>query len=317
MIKRIPSATTIEAAGNIYEKMFIFRLLKFRYCEQEKFWPVRKLSAFNTKRIVISYCHSHLQMKYTESDKILSFEQRIPAYYVSLNGQIKFFTLAGMLLEGAAIHSSLHGYGYDDMVRDNIYWVLSRFHVIMHSYPRMGETVLIETWPKGADRLFFLRDYRMLSKDNCLLASATSAWLVLDGKTGRPKKMTEGNPFNRFDVDKLHAIEKVPDKLARIHEPDSRINTRARYSDLDINKHVNAAKYIEWIQDHYGEEVYITKNVQEFQINYQLETRFGEEVEIRMKRCFEGGDFDFFEGIRTADQNPAFRARIKFGDFDK
>jgi len=256
-------------------------------------------------------------MEYTESKNILRFEQRIPAYYVSLNGQIKFFTLAGMLLEGAAIHSSLHGYGYDDMVRDNIYWVLSRFHVTMHSYPRMGEPVVIETWHKGANRLFFLRDYRMMSEDNRLLASATSAWLVLDGNTGRPKKMNEGYSFREFDVDNLHAIESVPDKLPQIQEPDSQIITTARYSDLDINKHVNAIKYIEWIQDHYDENVYKSKNVEEFQINYQLETRFGEEVEVRMKRTFEGGDYDYFEGIRTADQNPAFRARIKFGDFNK
>jgi len=245
-------------------------------------------------------------MKYTESDNILRFEQRIPAYFVSLNGQSKFFTLTGMLLEGAAIHSSLHGYGY-----------VSRFHVIMHSYPSLGEPVVIETWHKGANRLFFMRDYRMLSEDNRLLASATSAWLVLDGITGRPKKMTEVNPFRKFDVDNMHAIERVPDKLPQIQEPDSQIKITARYSDLDMNKHVNAVKYIEWIQDHYDEDVYVAKNVEEFQINYQLETRFGEEVEVRMKKSSEGGDYDYFEGIRTADQNQAFRARIKFGDFNK
>jgi medium-chain acyl-[acyl-carrier-protein] hydrolase len=256
-------------------------------------------------------------MKYTESDLILRIEDRIPMYFVSLNRQIKFFTLTGMLLEGAAIHSSLHGYGYDDMMRDKVYWVLSRFHVIMHSYPRMGEKVVIETWHKGANRLFFLRDYRMLSEDNRLLASATSAWLVLDGNTGRPKKMDDANPFYEFDVDNLHSIESVPDKLPKIPEPDSQINVTARYSDLDINKHVNAIKYIEWVQDHYDEEVYKTKNVQEFQINYQLETRFGEEVEVRMKRFSEDDQFDYFEGIRTVDKNPAFRARISFGDFNE
>ena len=255
-------------------------------------------------------------MKYDKSNLILQIEDRIPAYYVSLNGEIKFYTLAGMFLEAAARHASLLGYGYNDMIREKIYWVLSRFHLIIHSYPLMDEQVVIETWPKGVDRLFFLRDYRMLSKEGKLLAQATTAWLVLDGNTGRPKKFEDDFNPHELHVKDLHGIEKTPGKLPLIPEPDRQHSYTAMYSDLDINKHVNAVKYIEWIQDFYDENVYKSKNVEEFQINYQLETRFGEEVDVRMKN--NGGDdpFDYFEGIRVADQNPAFRSRIKFGKFE-
>jgi medium-chain acyl-[acyl-carrier-protein] hydrolase len=254
-------------------------------------------------------------MKYDKSDLIFRCEDRIPAYYVSLNGQIKFYTLAGMLLETAARHASLLGYGYDDMMRDKVYWVLSRFHIIVNSYPLMDEQVIIETWPKGVDRLFFLRDYRMLSKEGKLLARATTAWLVLDGNTGRPKKFEDDFNPHELHVKDLHGIEKTPDKLPLIPEPDSQQTHRAMYSDLDINNHVNAAKYIEWIQDFYDEDVYKSNNVEEFQINYQLETRFGEKVDVRMKNQTGDDLFDYFEGIRIADQNSAFRARVKFGEF--
>jgi len=254
-------------------------------------------------------------MDYTESERVLRIRTRIPAYHVSMNGQAKFYTLASMLLESAAIHASMHGFGYQDMIRDKIYWVLSRFHIIMHSYPLMNEKVVVETWHKGANKLFFTRDYRMFSEDNRPLASATTAWLVLDWNTGRPKKMAgEDNPYRAAEKD-LHAIEPLPDKLPGIPEPDRQISVTARYSDLDVNKHVNAAKYIEWIQDCYGEETYISKNIGEFQINYQLETKFGEEVDIRIKNSSGGDPFDYFEGIRTMDQNQAFRARISFGYF--
>lgn len=255
-------------------------------------------------------------MKYTESDLILHLEKRIPAYYVSLNGQTKFYTLASILLESAAAHAALHGFGYHDMIRDKIYWVLSRFHVIMHSYPLMDEPILVETWPKGANKLFFVRDYRMLSGDNRLLASATTAWLILDGNTGRPQKIDASSDLHDFHIENLHAIEPVPGKLPGIPEPDRHRPLIALYSDLDINKHVNAIKYIEWIQDCYDEKIYRSKNVKEFQINYQLETRFGEEVDIRIRNRTADDPFDYFEGIRTADQNPAFRARIKFEEFN-
>ncbi len=252
-------------------------------------------------------------MHIKESDLILRLENRIPAYYVSLNSQPKFYTLASMLLESAAIHSAMHGFGYYDMIRKRVYWVLSRFHVIMHAYPVMDQPVVIETWHKGSDKLFFTRDYRMFSEGGQLFSSATSAWLILDGATGRPRKPEEGNDFNEFGVPDLHAVEALPGKLPGLKEADRKISRTARYSDMDINKHVNAIKYIEWVQDFYGEETYANMNVCEFQINYQAETRFGEEVEIRIKKIPGNDSFDHFEGIRIQDDSSAFRARIKFG----
>ena len=255
-------------------------------------------------------------MKYAESDLILQLENRIPAYYVSLNGQTKFYTLAGMLLESAATHATLFGFGYLDMMRKNIYWVLSRFHAVMHAYPRMEEPVRIETWPKGPDRLFFMRDYRLFSGDDRLCCSATTAWLVIDGHTRKPKKMDDRSMLNKFQVKDLHAINEVPGKLSGIPGPDRHALFTAHYSDLDINKHVSAVKYMEWIQDCYDEKYYEKKNVREFQINYHLETRFGEEVDIRIKNHSDRDPFDRFEGIRTMDGNTAFQAKVSLGEFN-
>lgn len=253
-------------------------------------------------------------MKPSESELLVRLENRIPAYYVSLNGQPKFYTLASIFLEAAALHANKLGYGYHDMMRDQVYWVLSRFHVIMQEYPRMDQSVIIETWPKGANKLFFMRDYRMLTEENKLLARATSAWLILDGKTGRPKKM-EDDKLNNLTLRDRHGIQELPEKLPVISEPDRERTVKALYSDLDINKHVNAVKYIEWIQDCYDEKIYQSQNVKECQINYQLETRFSEEVNIRMKKLPGEDPYDYFEGIRNKDSSSAFRARIKFEKF--
>ena len=72
-------------------------------------------------------------------------------------------------------------------------------------------------------------------------------------------------------------------------------------------------KYIEWVQDCYPQEIYENKNVKEFQINYQAETRHGEEVQIRIRNASPMDPFEYLEGIRTSDENAAFRAKVKFG----
>lgn len=252
-------------------------------------------------------------MNDTESGLILRINENVPGYFVSLNGQVKFYTLASMLLESAGRHAEMHGFGYQGMIREKVYWVLSRFQVRMLKYPSMNDPVIIETWPKGPDRLFFIRDYRISTPEGTTLALATTAWLVLDGNTGRPQRLDDSHRLHDFHVDDFHAIVEVPGKLPGVEEPDRSFLHTARYSDLDINKHVNSLKYIEWIQDCYDQEDYLTGNFKEFQINYHMETRFGEEVDIRMKNASGDDSFDYFEGIRTADQNLAFRACVGFG----
>ena len=254
-------------------------------------------------------------MKSPQSDMILTTDYNIPSYNVSLNGQTKFYTLCNILLDSAARHAKKFRFGYEDMKRENTYWVLSRFHIKMKSYPSMDQLVKVETWPKGVNRLFFLRDYRMYSMDGSTLADATTAWLILDGNTGRPKKIEETNNLPYYNVDGMHAIEHVPEKLPAISHPDDRIIRIARYSDLDINQHVNAVSYIAWIQDLFPSELYENQNVKEFQINYQSETRYGEEVEIRIQKEGAEKGFQYFEGIKNHDKATAFRAKILFDNF--
>ena len=247
------------------------------------------------------------------SDLILRLDAKISSNDVSLNGQTKFYLLCKILLDSAAAHANQYRFGYHDMRKENVYWVLSRFHIIMHHYPGMDERVSVETWPKGVHKLFFMRDYRILSEDGRLLATATSAWLVLDGNTSRPRKMDQNNSLHRFHIEDLHAIEEVPGKLPGIREPDHQVQVLARYSDLDINKHVNAVKYIEWVQDCYPQELYEKQNVKEFQINYRAETRFGEEVLISIQHASVSDPHEYLEGVRTSDRDTVFRARVQFG----
>ena len=250
-----------------------------------------------------------------QSDLVMTIDYRIPPYFVSLNGQTKFYTLCNLLLESAARHAMKFHFGYDDMKRENIYWVLSRLQVRMRSYPKMDHPIKVKTWPKGINKLFFMRDYRICSDDGSVLADATSAWLILDGNTGRPKKIDDSLNLHYYNVEGMNAIEEIPGKLPSVQTSSGSITRIARYSDLDINKHVNAVKYVEWIQDLYPIELYEGKNVKEFQINYHSETRYDEEVEIRTQKEENNEGFHYFEGVKNHTGSAAFRAKILFDNF--
>ncbi len=234
----------------------------------------------------------------------------IPSHVVDLNGRIKFYYICNYLFDIASRHAhSLH-WGYDDLQDHKQYWVLSRLHVKMLKYPGMHDTILFETWPKGISRLFALRDFRFSSAHDDTICLATTAWLIIDSATGRPVRITDFAELYNYNTGK-HSIEEVPGKLPAVDDPEHSREIGVHYSDLDINKHVNSGKYIEWIQNCFDAQVYEKSNIREFQMNFLSETHYGENITLHCMRGKESENDHFFEGIKGAYDNPVFRAYVK------
>lgn len=81
-----------------------------------------------------------------------------------------------------------------------------------------------------------------------------------------------------------------------------------KYSDIDINGHVNSIQYIQWISDCFTLNRYRKYQVKRFEINYMTEMLFDDFVEI-VRAEVETGDFRF--EIRK-DDKIACRARVVF-----
>ena len=88
-----------------------------------------------------------------------------------------------------------------------------------------------------------------------------------------------------------------------------------RYSDLDINKHVTAGKYIEWIQNSFETRMYEKSNISEFQMNFLSETYSGENITMHWMTGKESGDNYYFEGIKGSYDHPVIRAYVKFDQY--
>jgi len=83
---------------------------------------------------------------------------------------------------------------------------------------------------------------------------------------------------------------------------------KVKYSDIDINGHVNSIRYIQWISDCFSLDCYRKCQVKRFEINYVNEILFDEFVEI-VRYEQESGDFRF--EIRNENKT-ACRARVLF-----
>ena len=191
--------------------------------------------------------------------------------------------------EAAGLHAVELGFGYEDLIKNNTAWILSRVNIKFVDTPLWRDDVTLTTWHKGANRLFFLRDFIMIDKDGKERVKATTSWLVLNLETRRlvrdPMLMEEGTVCTENVVetpaDKVQMPKDVPAELVLEHV--------VAYSDVDMNNHTNNAMYMQWAMDAVDYETASTKAVKEVTINFNHETKSGDVVSI-YRACVEKED---------------------------
>ncbi len=186
------------------------------------------------------------------------------------------------LQDVAAEHAVMLGFGRDDMLKNNTFWVLSRISAEIREWPDMFEKVIVSTWPAGTDRMFAVRNFSVSYPDGREIASAKSSWLIVDLATRRIRR--PGEEFNRFKANLPSGNE--PEKFAGKIEPENNFSSktepfRVKMSDLDVNMHTNNTSYIKWVIDTYDEEFIKNHRPVCFLINFLSESRYGNLIEVR------------------------------------
>lgn len=221
----------------------------------------------------------------------------VPCYDTDASWRLKPTSFMNMAQEAAGRHAVHLGFGYDDLIKTNTAWILSRVHVEFVDTPKWREEITLNTWHKGLNRLFFLRDFHVTDNEGRTRVKATTSWLVLNLETRRlvrdPNLMQDGTVCteNVIDppADKVQMPKDVEAELVRKHT--------VSYSDIDTNGHTNNAMYMQWSMNSVGYEITSARAVKEFTINFNHETKAGDVVDIyRASLEKEDGLHVFVEG---------------------
>lgn len=224
-------------------------------------------------------------------------------------------TLSGtfdLFQEVAIVHSEQLGVGRDILTEKKQAWILSRMSVLIERRPLKGETILVRTWPRGAEKLFAMRDFDIRDKDNNTIVRGRSAWLVLDTEKHRPLRpqpLMETMPENK-------GMDALPDGALGIDaEPGiAQIAVRkAGYSDIDYNGHVNNARYVQWIQDIMDPGLLYGAAQMRLDINYLSEVKPGETIEMWSGPVLSKNGTNAVEGKHADTGAAAFRAELWTG----
>ncbi len=234
-------------------------------------------------------------------------QRQVESFDVDIKGRLKPHVLFAYLTNCAWKHSSLTSHGYQDLLDRNQMWVLVKFQWSVLRFPRWGDQVVTETWGKGIHKLYALRDFIVRTPEGEKLASATSAWLVLDKASHRPVRIDQMSfPWTPGRSELETDLGKVPE----LSDGRSCAQFRAVFSDLDVNEHVTAMRYLQWIMDGHPETVLHEKQPRSLEISFLGEAAMGDEVTVFCDPQAAGGELCSVR--RTVDQKELCRARIEW-----
>ncbi len=193
----------------------------------------------------------------------------------------KAYSFLSSTQEAASNHANTLGFGYNQLIKENYAWVLSRQRVVFQRVPKWQEKVSMTTWHKGMNGIFAIRDFILESEEGSPLILSTSSWLIINLETRRMQR-TE-NIFGVLANDSINRRDAIPQTCEKLISPKNLEFCRKHtvlYSDLDMNLHTNNAKYLEWALDCIPAEILLNREIAEFQINFSHETRINDNIDL-------------------------------------
>ena len=202
----------------------------------------------------------------------------VHSYEIDQQSRLSIVSAINYFQESAWRNAEAMGFGFSDLAAKDRFWVLSRLYVEMYRYPLWGDTIQLETWPKGMESLFALRDFRIKSSDGHeLLGAGTTAWLIIDGTTHRLQRVE--HVCEDMPCYPQNALDRQPEKIALAATMTSQTRIVAGYTDVDVNRHVNNVCYLNWAVNYLPLENH-RLTVRSAEINFLSEARLHSPVEI-------------------------------------
>ncbi|MDR1782741.1 MAG: acyl-[acyl-carrier-protein] thioesterase [Dysgonamonadaceae bacterium] len=213
--------------------------------------------------------------------KIGSFPFHVESYVCDFTGRATLPVMSSFILDAASIHAQKRGFGFEEISKDNVAWVLSRLSIQIDRYPVSNDSIKVETWIENVGRFFTQRCFRFIDDKDETLGYALSIWAAIDIVTRRPVDIPSWRPdlLQYIEENRECPIQKM-EKIHPVEGIEPVMGYTVRYSDIDINRHMNSMKYIEHVVNVFDLQMFKEKEIRKFEIVYLQEGAFGEKLKL-------------------------------------
>ena len=243
-----------------------------------------------------------------ESKMIYEQNKQINFYDLNNKGDVKLTALLKHINLAAGTNADEIGVGLDVTIPINLAFVIQRFGLQIFDWPTYRQIVKIRTWPSEISKGTFIRRGDMWDESGNKLAEWTTLWVLIDineRKVKRPKALPVELPqYGPMNVDIEAQKIDVPRNAKLLA---SYLHT-VRYSELDINMHMNNAVYGDLIANVVEMAKAPYKKWQEVQFNYLNEALLNDQLNVE---CRKTENILYITG--ETETRPIFSAKITIG----
>lgn len=226
------------------------------------------------------------------------------------SGRCRPSALLGHLQEVATLAAEDGGFGRAAMLEEaNAFWMVVRMWYSLRRPLRWRERLTIRTWHRGGKSAQCYRDFDLYAGEEHV-GEAVSVWVLADLSNRRLRRLRSVRAIQGTDGGPL-CKEKLLSKLRMPKEMRQAERRLMRYSDTDINGHVNNTRYADFACDALGlESLPKSRFLSQMQLDYTRECRPGELLSLLAMEAPEGS---YVKGV-DEDGKTRFETAMIFGD---
>lgn len=191
-------------------------------------------------------------MKEQYADGIYSQEFAINADDVGVYNRLNLKKLMLFMQKIAVNHYTNKAQSWQELVKSKKSWVMTKLEIEINKLPRLSQSIDLRTWSKGTDRFKGYRNYSMLDASGTILFNAQSQFIFLDLQAKKPSIFSRDEFPNFVSIDKENFDYHVDSwRITPINSDqfDETYDYQLRFSDFDINRHLNNTTYFEILED--------------------------------------------------------------------
>lgn len=217
---------------------------------------------------------------YEQEWKILSTD-------VDMYHRLKLYSFFTRLQETAVSHTEALGIGREQTLDKGLLWVIAQQSAVFHRIPVYDETVRLRTWPGRTMHLFFPRYWQLLDGEGSVIVEASAFWALMHAST-RKIAFPEKHGIHLEGSDSDPSIP-FPTRIKAEKVAEETIFT-VPFSYLDINGHMNNARYFDLAMDCLPEEL-CRRDVRKVATEYIGEARHKDALTLRYGMLASGETF--------------------------
>lgn len=237
-------------------------------------------------------------------DLVYSTHRKLLADDVTMYRDLRLSMLMRWLQEISIAHTEALGAGRAKTLDKGALWVVCRVRLEVEKLPCYDDEITLSSWAGDTMRVLFPRYYEMTDESGTPLVKASAVWLLMDAKK---RKMVFPENYDVV-VPGIRTGREIPLSFGvSLGEQEKTKRFKVAYSQVDINGHMNNAKYLDCMDDVLGKDYLASHALKTLEVEFKSEIKYG--ASVRLEYTLDKDDLTMIGYVR---KRPCFELKASF-----